>query len=296
MGIFDFFKKKKKPAVLNPSPEPRPAPVSPPPGPKPDPAPVTPPPAQNPEPAPVAPTSPAVKNPDPIVERAERALASSKPAPSPDRVADPAPEKIIREIVVPATKDGKKIKYHYDHVRVFTPKEFSIDYDHVIPGDEVSFVSEPTNPYDSKAVLITHPASKLGYLNKGKLYDMVNDYLKAGLPVYGHIDSMDDEENNLTVFMAFYGTTFSPKKTKPYKLTGGKGKASQEAIEFLSEGDEVTVFYDYDKEKFQVEDYAGEIIGYLPKAAEEHADDMTCFVSSVEEDDNGKSVVYVYFE
>lgn len=282
MGIFDFFKKKKKKesAILNPSP--RPAPVTPPPAPKP--VPVTPPP----------PPSPS-KNSNLSLELAERALSYSKPVSSPDPISQPALEKIVKEIVVPAMKDGKKMKYHYDHVRVFTPKDFSIDYDKVVPGDEVSFVQEPTNPYDSKAVLIMHPGSKLGYLNKGKLYDMANDYLKAGLPVYGHIDSMDDEENKLTVFMAFYGTTFTPQKTKPYKLTGSKGKAAQEAIDLLSEGDEVFVEYDFEKGKYIVRDYTGEVIGSLPKSAEDHADDKSCLVASIEEDDNGKNDVFVLF-
>lgn len=256
MGIFDFFKKKKKKetAILNPTP--RPAPVSSP--------------APKPEPSPVA--FPPVVKPEPVSE------------------------KIVKEIVVPSVKAGKKIKYHYDHVQVFTPKDFTIDYDHVIPGDEVIFVQDPSNVYDPHAVLIKHPSCNLGYLYKNKLYNMANEYLNAGLPVYGHIDSMDDEENKLTVFMAFYGAVSVPQKTKPYKLTGTKGKAAQEAIDSLSEGDEVFVEYDYEKEKYIVHDYMGENIGSLPKSAEEHAEDKSCFVDSIEEDDNGKNDVFVIFE
>ena len=51
--------------------------------------------------------------------------------------------------------------------------------------------------------------NKLGYLYKGKLQDMANDYIKNGLPIFAAIStiSIDDEDiskSNLSMFLAFY--------------------------------------------------------------------------------------------
>lgn len=233
--------------------------------------------------------NPEILNPAPAV---------SKPVPAPPPVVSPAPasqpDPVVKEIVVSSVKDGHKIKYHYDHVDVFIPKDFSINWDGIDPGDTVAFERDPSNPHDSNAILVQHNLCKLGYMYRNKLYDMMHDYLAAGLPVYGHIDSMDDEVRKITIFLAFYGSTFNePRKT--FRLTASKGKASQEIIEYLSEDDALDVEYDFEKEKYVVYD-SGEVIGALPKTAEKFVDDKSCFVDHTELDENGKFDIFVYFE
>lgn len=222
-----------------------------------------------------------------------------KDTPIPSAAPEPAEPKDEAKRVVaeaPGMMEGKKIKYHYDHVRVFTPKELGVDFSKISPGDVVTLTPDPQNPYDKNAVQVAHALyPKLGYLNKGKIYEMANDYIRLKCPVYAHIDSIDDDRGNLTLFMAFYGSTLF-QKSPAFKLTGSGSKSAQDAIMCTGEEDALDVEYDADKEKYAVYSM-GDIIGYLPKAAEEYGEQTdTCLVEKIEINDNGKSEVYVYFE
>ena len=49
-------------------------------------------------------------------------------------------------------------------------------------GNRVILLQEPTNPADDKAVLLMFvpQKKKFGYLYRGKIQDMANDYIKRG--------------------------------------------------------------------------------------------------------------------
>lgn len=261
MGLFDLFKKKKKnPDLLNPVDESH---------------------SNSYAPRPVS------------FKPAEQSPSSVEPAhPAAPVVQPPAPEK--KEIIVPSVINGKKLKYHYDHVDFFIPDDLNVDLSVLNPGDDIALVSDPKNPHDSTAVAVSHPIGKLGYLYRNKLYDMTNDWFRYKLPVYSHIDSIDDDNRKVTLFIAYYGSSHSSKKTV-YKLTGSKNKAAQETIELLDEGSDLLLDYDPEKEKCFVT-YLGDIVGALPKNAEQHYDDVVCTVDHIDSDENGKYDVFVYFE
>ncbi len=75
--------------------------------------------------------------------------------------------------------EGYSLTYHYENVEIscweYIPDDVKI-------GNRIVFMQEPTNEYDDKAVLLTlvPQRRKLGYLYRGKMQDMVNDYLNRG--------------------------------------------------------------------------------------------------------------------
>ncbi len=75
--------------------------------------------------------------------------------------------------------DGYTLKYHYKDVEVsswdYIPNDVKI-------GNRVVLIQEPTNEADDKAVLLMFVPQrrKFGYLYRGKMQDMANDYLNRG--------------------------------------------------------------------------------------------------------------------
>lgn len=67
-------------------------------------------------------------------------------------------------------------------------------------GQMAFLYSEPENEYDSKAVFAVCNNEKIGYIYRGKRQDMLNDYMKKGLPVVAVIDNLDP----LSLRIAFY--------------------------------------------------------------------------------------------
>lgn len=270
MGFFDFLRKKKASPATTPESKPKPQNIQPP---------VAPPSVQSKEPKPTTPTTPAPPEPP------------APPAP-PTLPAPPA----RKTVTAPGELCGKKIKYHYDRVRVFTPKELGIEFEKINPGDVVTIKPDPQNPHDPKAVMVVHPTmGNIGYLNKCKIYEMTNDYLRVGCPIYAHIDSVDDDEQKLTLFMAFYGSTLGIR-SKVYKLVGTGYDEAQDAILGLDVDDALDIEYDVEKDKYEVYNM-GDRIGYLPKAAHEIAEDKDeCFVATLDINDDGNTDVYICFE
>lgn len=255
MGIFDFLKKKKAEPSKKEEVSYRPAPVQ----------------AEKPKTVP-NPIAPETKEP-----KAEQTSAA-------------------KEKTVPSSFAGERMKYHYDRVKVFTPKELNVDFTQLNPGDDVVLLQAHDNSYDPHAVAVCKE-KRLGYLYKGKLYEMANDYLTAELPILAHIDSIDDDKQQLTVHLAFYGSTFGngDSQRKTYKLTGTGSQKVQDMIALVDEEDELDIEYDESKEKYAVLSM-GDVIGYLPKSAEQSAaGKCICCVDSLNENDNGKIEVEVYF-
>ena len=83
-------------------------------------------------------------------------------------------------------------------------------------GDEVEFLQEPTNEYDPFAVLVLHNQNPIGYLRKGNLQDMVNDWIKEHKTVLGKIHSIDPYEYKITLDIAFYTNFFQKYASLEY--------------------------------------------------------------------------------
>lgn len=69
-------------------------------------------------------------------------------------------------------------RYEYSAVRLFRP-EGECD---PVPdaGSEIDLETEPENPYDSGAVKAVYGGGLVGYLNRGKMQDMMRDKINRG--------------------------------------------------------------------------------------------------------------------
>ena len=147
------------------------------------------------------------------VEAAEKAKEVPKePEPkkeiSPERVAEL--EALIAEddeqdfVSVPSVIDGIQVAYTYTDVNIYIPDVITADFTKIDPGDHVAFRFEPDNPYDSEAVAVWVKDQKIGYLNRGRIKDMVRDFREQELPIWAHVSGIDDEEPLVMLYMAFY--------------------------------------------------------------------------------------------
>ena len=196
----------------------------------------------------------------------------------------------MSSISVPSSIGKFKVKYHYDHVQIYTPKELASSLSLFNPGDRVSFVPDPDNPKDKNAVSVVHPSGLCGYLLRNRIQDMVNDYIGKEWLVYSHIDSIDDDDCEITLFIAFYAPS---RNSESFELTGSRGEDAQSTIALIDEGDELDLEYDDDSGRY-IAFALGDPIGFLPKSANEYAESYTCYVDSISDDD--PAVVSVYFE
>ena len=144
-----------------------------------------------------------------------------------------------------------------------------------------------------------HNGSKIGYLYKGKIKDMAYDYLKSGRPIYSCLSSINSDTNKMQMFIGFY-------YKKPYensvsfKLTANSNSEMQENLSFSSEGDELSFYYDDDKEKYCFT--STDDIGYAPASKNDlldeiiEQDDYSATIEEINEDENGKYSVTVTVE
>lgn len=100
--------------------------------------------------------------------------------------------------------NGYTLKYHYENVEIssweYIPKDIKI-------GNRIVFIQEPTNEYDNKAVLLMFvpQKKKLGYLYRGKVQDMVNDYINRGDKVVARLSYLSfDPCKTVKIDMAFF--------------------------------------------------------------------------------------------
>ncbi len=185
--------------------------------------------------------------------------------------------------------------YIYDDVKIYVMDDQTPNYDNLLFDYPISLVAEPENAYDNKAVALYQNGEKLGYLYKGVLQDMANDFIKVGLNIDAELVSHNRSENKIIVKLMFpYKGTSAAKSIKIVRLTGNANNDMQDNISMCNSGDSAEAEYDYDKEKFLVSSDGLEI-GYLPDSAGEYVIDgeINAIIKSIEENDNGKYVVKI---
>lgn len=100
--------------------------------------------------------------------------------------------------------EGYTLKYHYHDVEVtsweYIPRDIKV-------GNRIICIQEPTNEADSKAVMLMFvpQRKKLGYLYRGKIQDMVNDYINRGDKVVARLSHLSFKpEFSVKIDIAFY--------------------------------------------------------------------------------------------
>lgn len=82
------------------------------------------------------------------------------------------------EVTIRVHQSQSTGEYDYDNVDVCIIREMEPDLSDVSEGDDVDLVLEPENEYDSRAVAVYIGGEHIGYLYRGKLKNMVYDFLR----------------------------------------------------------------------------------------------------------------------
>lgn len=99
--------------------------------------------------------------------------------------------------------DGYNLAYHYNDVDVCcinaVPREAMIN-------NKLYFVQEPANIHDNKAIaiILIPQRKKLGYLYRGKLQDMANDYIRRGDQIKARITYINHSTKQVKISLSFF--------------------------------------------------------------------------------------------
>lgn len=199
------------------------------------------------------------------------------------------------DLSLPGQVNRIPMAYQYLHNEIAMVSEFVRDFDIFRPGDHITLAPEPTNPYDPGAIQLWANNQMLGYVYRGKQQDMINDFVRNQEPIVAKIDRVDAKSGSITYSIAFYRVPSRKYRGEPIatgKLTSCAGSEAQENISLCEEDEELTVDYDYDKERYEVSCSVG-FIGCLPKKLHEYADTGTFVIDGLGESDAGKLYVVV---
>ncbi len=198
---------------------------------------------------------------------------------------------------LPKIHNGIPIAYEYTDVKICLIKGQEPDLTAIQVGSIIKLEQEPLNQYDNKAVMLKIGTTKIGYMYRGKLQDMANDFLKRNEYIVAYVSKIDAISNEIFMNMGFYRKQIKHyRNSTTFKLTGNTNKNMQEIIQCVTDDYDVEFYYDYEKEKFCASVF-GSDIGYAPKSKNELLEaceeDYEAFIESIEENDNGKYVVSV---
>lgn len=106
---------------------------------------------------------------------------------------------------VPEEIDGYELSYNYNDVSIVGNKYITgFDINSLEPGQKIELIPEPNNEYDSKAILAVCDGKKIGYVSKGRVQEMISDYIRKELPIFSVIENINYDESYINMFIAFY--------------------------------------------------------------------------------------------
>lgn len=170
--------------------------------------------------------------------------------------------------------------------------------------DRLQLVPEPQNAYDDKAIAVYHGTDKLGYIYRGKVQDIVNEFLADNqTKVLCFISKILAYEVYLNIGCYSHSRSFKPNKEMSFKLIGTSSAKIQYNIGSIDPYEDLG--FEMDSDKNLIEFYTKmsiETIGYAPTNKTFILDSMSnpskydAYVSEIEENDNGNYSVYVTIE
>ncbi len=181
--------------------------------------------------------------------------------------------------------NGQKLKYFYKDVKIYAEKNLSVECK---INDELVLEHEPDNEYDENAVaVLTYQRVKLGYLFKGKLQQMVLDFMKNDDDdVIAKIASYNPQNSEIIIALAFYKKIRNDEIVEKFRVSVSENKYYENY--FSTEGYEVDVSYDVDKGKYMIEEFAK-----LPERFEDYVNDydyMFVILDDKENDSGSHSI------
>lgn len=199
-----------------------------------------------------------------------------------------------RETVsVPGKIGNASCKYQYGDVGITLVN--GVDLDGIIAQRAMFDCS-----YSPVAVLVN--GKIVGSLNNATLSEMVYDWNRRSEPVYSVITHIDDEKNEAALDLFFYRDELKYllrryPDAKKYRLTGNKHGEMQDNVSNCESGEECSVEYDFDKEKYIISSVFE--IGYLPAAAAKIVEangeeNVSIYIARIDSDDEGIDFADVY--
>lgn len=171
-------------------------------------------------------------------------------------------------------------------------------------GEYIDLVKEPDNQYDDKSVAVYLNEKKVAYIYKGRIRDMIHDWIKRKWTFVAYINKFNQSEGKATYKIGFYKplTLLECETFKIIKISKKADEYSSSRYENLlcsSEGEQVFLEYDND-EYYDDEEYFDdnvitvmnanyEEIGELPSSAKSFlkaCEKTVSVLSEVDEDDS----------
>lgn len=194
---------------------------------------------------------------------------------------------------------GWEVKYNYKDVKMALPKmEY---FKEKLNSSQITLqmYQDKKNEYDENAVMLADGLDSVGYLYKGKIQDMANDWIDRDDKIYVGVSKIDIEKEEVFLTLAFYKsieeTLMLYKKSATLVRTSIKQEFEdrQENISYLEEGDFVDIdIYTTEFENAVVTDSSGGELGELPTAlSEKMREDNYDYIGKVialTENDSGK--------
>lgn len=191
----------------------------------------------------------------------------------------------------PQVVNNMFLKYHYDDVGIYTTID---DLDGIPIGKWIDIRQEPENQYDPNAVQISFEGKQLGYIYKGTHQEMCNKYLsKDNIDVIGKITKIDRIEHKIYIYLAFYNEITKDMIENTFNVTVSESKYYENYIS-ISDGIEVDISYDFENDKFTIDDW-----GAVPKSAKGFFDEIQgsfeyiSYIEKVTENESGSYKVKI---
>lgn len=176
--------------------------------------------------------------------------------------------------------DNSVLCYEYDDNICLCENTFNIASENL--GKQLTLLQEPENEYDKKAVAVYLGDNKLGYIYKGNIQKMANDWLNRNDAYSIYISKTDADENKVSFRIGFY-KPLDKFESKTFSLTKTSKKINdyetrKDNLQLVDEGDLVYVEYNDETETYTVytDEYCCSEIGELPASASAFIDDNYC--------------------
>lgn len=105
---------------------------------------------------------------------------------------------------LPESIRGYVASYRYTEVGIFIPKDETFDVEGFEPGAILTLVQDPENPHDNRAVGLKLRKRLVGYLYRGKLQDMANDWIGKKMPLRAQLTACMRDKQRAEVTLVFY--------------------------------------------------------------------------------------------
>lgn len=158
-------------------------------------------------------------------------------------------------------------KYTYDFVELFRPDP---GFSELFEYDVLDVLQDPQNEYDNKAIVFKFHGNTIGYLYRGTLQDMANDYFSNGYEVHAQVQKVEDHKVFVKLFFCQpRSVLLEPVKPFRVKLVANQNAEMQDNLSYCSVSDEIFVEMDSDTNRYLVS-VDNLDIGYIPNSKQDY--------------------------